>query len=103
MQPQYQLICGAQVLVTGWIGNDSGFFAGRSGFDLVGTIAHAGRSGPERKGAAGASLDLIGIIKSVTLEKSWTQGPRYSPQLHRIEDSSCPGTHRPTLAPSIFC
>lgn len=60
---------GGQVLVTDWVDNYPGFVEGISGFDLMDKMtAHADRFGLEKKFATIASLDLLGDIKSVTLE-----------------------------------
>jgi thioredoxin reductase (NADPH) len=60
---------GGQVLVTDWVDNYPGFVEGVSGFDLMDKMtAHADRFGLEKKFASITSLDLLGDIKSVTLE-----------------------------------
>lgn len=60
---------GGQVLVTDWVDNYPGFVEGVSGFDLMDKMtAHADRFGLEKKFATIASLDLLGDIKSITLE-----------------------------------
>lgn len=60
---------GGQVLVTDWVDNYPGFVEGVSGFDLIDKMtAHADRFGLEKKFAPIKSLDLIGDVKTVTLE-----------------------------------
>ncbi len=60
---------GGQVLVTEWVDNYPGFADGISGFDLMDKMtAHADRFGLEKRFATITSLNLIGDIKSVTLE-----------------------------------
>lgn len=64
---------GGQVLVTDWVDNYPGFVEGISGFDLMDRMtAHADRFGLEKKFATIASLDLLGDIKTVTLEDGET-------------------------------
>ena len=60
---------GGQVLVTDWVDNYPGFAEGVSGFDLIDKMtAHADRFGLEKKFAVITALDLVGEVKSVTLE-----------------------------------
>ncbi len=60
---------GGQVLVTDWVDNYPGFVEGISGFDLMDKMtAHADRFGLEKKISPITSLDLLGNVKSVTLE-----------------------------------
>jgi len=60
---------GGQVLVTDWVDNFPGFAEGISGFDLIDKMtAHADRFGLEKKFATIKSLDLIGELKTLTLE-----------------------------------
>ena len=60
---------GGQVLVTDWVDNYPAFPDGISGFELVDKMtAHADRFGLEKKFATVSSLDLVGDIKTITLE-----------------------------------
>ena len=60
---------GGQVLVTDWVDNYPGFTEGVSGFDLIDKMtAHAERFGLEKKFATIKSLQLNGVVKTITLE-----------------------------------
>jgi thioredoxin reductase (NADPH) len=60
---------GGQVLVTDWVDNYPGFADGISGFDLIDKMtAHADRFGLEKKFATIKSLNLIGDLKTITLD-----------------------------------
>jgi thioredoxin reductase (NADPH) len=60
---------GGQVLVTDWVDNYPGFEEGISGFDLIDKMtAHADRFGLEKKFATITSLNLVGDLKTITLD-----------------------------------
>jgi len=60
---------GGQVLVTDWVDNYPGFTEGISGFDLIDKMtAHADRFGLEKKFATINSLNLVGDLKTITLD-----------------------------------
>jgi len=62
-------VTGGQVLVTDWVDNYPGFAEGISGFDLIDKMtAHADRFGLEKKFATISSINLVGDLKTITLD-----------------------------------
>ncbi len=62
-------VTGGQVLVTDWVDNYPGFAEGISGFDLIDKMtAHADRFGLEKKFATITSINLVGDLKTITLD-----------------------------------
>ena len=60
---------GGQVLLTDWVDNYPGFVDGVSGFDLVETMTdHANRFDLETQFATVSGLDLVGKVKTISLE-----------------------------------